>query len=125
LKKDRNGAKFLLLKPQNYIFGIKLVWADGGHTGKLVDWVKEHYRFVIKTVKRPDDQKGFQVLPPRWVIERAFSYRLSENEKFCGSLGQTIDLNRRKVHYFEDLNPSSNTVNRVKEPFSDGHWLER
>jgi putative transposase len=71
---DRDGAKLLLLKLQNCISGIKLIWADGGYTGKLMDWVKEHYLFVLEIVKRPDDQKGFQVLPRRWVVERTFGW---------------------------------------------------
>jgi hypothetical protein len=28
--------------------------------------------FVIEVIKRSDDQKGFEVLPRRWVVERTF-----------------------------------------------------
>jgi putative transposase len=43
--------------------------ADGAYTGKLINWVKEHFQCVLEIVKR-SDQKGFQVLPRRWVVER-------------------------------------------------------
>lgn len=70
---DRDGARLLLHKLQNCISGIKLIWADGGYTGKLIDWVKEHCQCVLEIVKR-SDQKGFQVLPRRWVVERTFGW---------------------------------------------------
>ena len=66
---DRYGAQFLLFKLKNCISGIKLIWADGAYTGKLINWVKEHFQCVLEIVKR-SDQKGFQVLPRRWVVER-------------------------------------------------------
>jgi putative transposase len=29
---------------------------------------------VLEIVKRSDKRKGFQVLPPRWVVERTFGW---------------------------------------------------
>ena len=28
--------------------------------------------FVVEIIRRSDDQKGFEVLPRRWVVERSF-----------------------------------------------------
>jgi len=28
--------------------------------------------FTIEVIKRSDDQKGFKVLPRRWVVQRSF-----------------------------------------------------
>ncbi len=28
--------------------------------------------FLIEVIKRSDDQKGFEVLPRQWVVERTF-----------------------------------------------------
>jgi putative transposase len=66
---DRAGAQLPLFKLKNCMPGIKLIWADGAYTGKLINWVKEHFHCVLEIVKR-SDQKGFQVLPRRWVVER-------------------------------------------------------
>ena len=30
--------------------------------------------FVIKVIRRSDDQKGFRILPRRWVVERTFGW---------------------------------------------------
>jgi len=53
---------------------IKLVWVDGGYEGsQLAEWVKALWGWVWQVVKRSDDQKGFVLLPRRWVVERTFA----------------------------------------------------
>lgn len=71
---DRDGAKKVLEKAQQKFPGLKLIWADGGYAGKLIDWVKEQCLWVLEIVKRNDDVKGFKVLPRRWVVERTFAW---------------------------------------------------
>ncbi|WP_327359980.1 hypothetical protein [Streptomyces sp. NBC_01296] len=46
-------------------FLIRLVWVDGGHAGRLVDWAAEKLGLAIEIVKRSDDTSGFVVLPRR------------------------------------------------------------
>lgn len=74
---DRDGAK-LLLNVLTITFGwLKLIWADGGYTGKLIDHVAKiprHRRVKLEIVKRSDDVKGFKVLPKRWIVERTFGW---------------------------------------------------
>ncbi|MFE9313322.1 transposase [Streptomyces sp. NPDC006706] len=55
-------------------FSIRLVWADGGYAGRLVDWAAEKCRLTLGIVKRSDDMAGFVVLPRRWVVERTLSW---------------------------------------------------
>lgn len=77
---DRDGAKlvFKQLKPVEHEPGLferlKLVWADGGYAGQLVNWVAEFGKWTLQIVKRTDDVKGFKVLPRRWVVERTFGW---------------------------------------------------
>ncbi len=74
---DRDGAQ-LLLNVLTVAFGwLKLIWADGGYAGKLVDHVagiSRHRRVKLEIVKRSDDIKGFKVLPKRWIVERTFGW---------------------------------------------------
>lgn len=74
---DRDGAK-LLLNVLAIAFGwLKLIWADGGYSGKLVEHVAgipRHRRVNLEIVKRSDDIKGFKVLPKRWIVERTFGW---------------------------------------------------
>jgi putative transposase len=73
---DRDGAKLALQRLQQRLSlpRFQLIWADGGYRGKLVDWVKETFSWILEVVKRNDDVSGFQVLPRRWVVERTFGW---------------------------------------------------
>ena len=71
---DRDGAKLVLTRCKDRFPRLKLIWADGGYAGKLLDWVKEQGDWALEIVKRSDDMKGFVVLPRRWVVERTFAW---------------------------------------------------
>jgi putative transposase len=72
---DRDGAKLLLGRLLGGGFPrLKLIWADGAYGGDLVEWVKRFFGWVLEIVKRPKDQKGFVVLPRRWVVERTLGW---------------------------------------------------
>jgi putative transposase len=71
---DRDGAKLAFDKLRGRFHRLQLIWADGGYAGKLVDWVRETYRWTLEIVKRSDDLSGFVVLPKRWIVERTFGW---------------------------------------------------
>ena len=71
---DRDGAKLVLEKMKGLFPRLRLIWADGGYAGKLIEWVAEAGQWVLEIVKRNDDVKGFVVLPRRWVVERTFGW---------------------------------------------------
>jgi putative transposase len=62
-------AKLLGLFPR-----LKLIWADGGYAGQLIEWTAAVGNWVLQIVKRTDDVKGFKLLPHRWVVERTFAW---------------------------------------------------
>jgi putative transposase len=53
---------------------LEKIFADGGYRGELVDWVQQNLHAVLEIVLKLGDQKGFQVLPKRWVVERTFAW---------------------------------------------------
>ena len=72
---DRDGAMFVLYKlPDTLKAHLKKLWADGGYTGKLIDWIKEHLGTQVEIVEKDPNQTGFAVLPHRWVVERTFAW---------------------------------------------------
>lgn len=71
---------------------LEKIFADGGYRGELEDWVQENLQVVLEIVLKLEGQKGFQVLPKRWVIERTFAW---------------ITRNRRLARDYERLAQSS------------------
>ena len=71
---DRDGAKLVLGKLLGRYRRLKLIWADGGYAGKLIEWTASFGNWVLEIVKRSDDVVGFAVLPKRWIVERTFGW---------------------------------------------------
>jgi transposase len=71
---DRDGARPLLTMLGASFRRVRLVWADGGYAGKLVDWARTGLTIVLQIVKRSDTAIGFVVLPRRWLVERTLAW---------------------------------------------------
>jgi transposase len=71
---DRDGARPVLELLSRWCRRARLVWADGGYAGKLVDWAKTSLNLALQIVKRSDDATGFVVLSRRWVVERTLAW---------------------------------------------------
>ena len=71
---DRDGARVLLRKLRGTGKKLRKIWVDGGYRGELLEWVKSRFKFIPEVVLRSDKQKGFVVLPRRWVVERTFAW---------------------------------------------------
>ena len=71
---DRDGAKLVMAKLLGWFPRLKLIWADGGYAGQLIEWAAAFGGWVLEIVKRTDDVKGFKLLPHRWVVERTFGW---------------------------------------------------
>jgi len=84
---------FQVLSERPHLLGrLQTIFADGGYRGELVEWVKENLHAVLTIVLKHENQKGFQVLPKRWVIERTNAW---------------ISRNRRLARDYERLAASS------------------
>jgi putative transposase len=85
---DPAGARLLLKRlggaqPRNCAaFG-----SMGQARGQLLEWVLLHFRFCLQPVLRSDEQKGFVVLPRRWVVERTFAWITQ-----CRRLGKEYEV---------------------------------
>ena len=95
---DRDGAKLVLAALANTFMRLRLIWADGGYAGALLDWVanlRSTRRLRMEIVKRTDDMKGFKVLPKRWIVERTFGWlyfqrRFSKDYEFRTDTSETL-----------------------------------
>jgi putative transposase len=92
---DRDGARTLLRRLPGAGKKLRRIWVDGGYRGHLLDWVAEHCRCRLQVVLRPDEQKGFAVLPRRWVVERTLAWlnhhrRLSKDYEVLTSSSEAM-----------------------------------
>ena len=71
---DREGAKPTLSQLMGRFPRLRLIWADGGYQGLLVDWVAERLDCLLEIVSRSLEAVGFRVLPHRWIVERTFAW---------------------------------------------------
>src|SRR5206468_4631309 len=75
---------------------LRKVWVDGTYRGaEWMSWVKEKYRIVLESVLRTEEQKGFSVLPRRWVVERTLAWlnqfrRLSKDYEELPTTSETF-----------------------------------
>ena len=95
---DRDGAILVLNKVKSCFSRLRLIWADGGYAGQLLQWVwslRIVRKLRLEIVKRTDDIKGFKVLPYRWVVERTFGWlgryrRMSKDYEALPETSETL-----------------------------------
>lgn len=85
---DRLGAPFLLHDLVGRFPRLSHLFADGGYTGPLLEWIKAHLGWTTEIVPKPDPwvlingelarvcspKGGFQVQRHRWKVERTFGW---------------------------------------------------
>lgn len=69
---DRDGAKRVLAAASFDFARLRIIRADGGYAGRLVDWVRHSCFWTLEIIRRTSS--GFVVLPKRWVVERTFAW---------------------------------------------------
>jgi putative transposase len=94
---DRDGAKLVLSKLLGRFPRLKLIWADAGYAGQLVDWVQALTGWILEIVKRPRDSHSFEVLPRRWVVERTLGW-LGRNRRLSKDYEALPESSEAWVH---------------------------
>lgn len=84
---DPQGAKLVFRRLRGAGKKLRRIWVDGTYRGKLLDWVSDHCQFLLQAVLRSDKDKGFVVLPRRWVVERTFAWLTQ-----CRRLGKDYEV---------------------------------
>ncbi len=94
---DRDGAKLVFNKINGKFSRLRLIWADGAYSGKLVEWVKDICGWLLEIVRRNQEVKGFHMLPRCWLVERTFGWfgryrRLSKDYEFQTDTSENMIL---------------------------------
>lgn len=91
---DRVGARAVLMRLFCRFDTILKVFADGGYTGKLIDWARQMFGYEVEVVKR-DELHRFRALPKRWIVERTLAWlnwsrRLSKDYELRHTSAETM-----------------------------------
>ena len=72
---DQAGARKILQQMRGPCKKLRQVWVDGTSRGaEWTAWVQAKYQIVLDSGARAEGQKGFAVLPHRWVVERTWAW---------------------------------------------------
>ncbi len=71
---DRDGAACVLEDVDESFPRLEKIWVDQAYNGDLANALDERYKVILEIVEKPADQKGFVVIPRRWVVERTFAW---------------------------------------------------
>ncbi len=78
---EQAGGQRLLGRSVGLFPRLRTIWVDQGYRGEgLRDWVAATLRVVLEVVAPAVGQRGFAVLPRRWVVERSLAW-LSRNRR--------------------------------------------
>ena len=120
---DRDGAEYVFEDIKEAYPELTKVWADQGYTGDLGADMLARYNIVLEIVEKPSDQKGFLVLPRRWVVERTIAWlnryrRLSKDYECRAEYSEawvyiaSISRMLRKLHLNKMIEPPYKRKNR-------------
>ena len=75
---------------------LRKVWVDEGYQGNQVaQAIRQHLKVTLQIVPKPVGQRGFVLLPRRWVVERTFAWlgryrRLSKDYEYWTETSQAM-----------------------------------
>lgn len=88
---ERSGGKQVLQKVNQMghaLSRLHTIWVDAGYDGNpFMQWVMHVCRWIVQVVLRPQEHKGFVLLPKRWVVERTFGWLMG-----CRRLNRDYEL---------------------------------
>jgi putative transposase len=95
---DYDGARGLIERLRDKFRRLKVIFADSAY-GKcgLPDWVQKTFGWVLQTVLRPVQARGFVILPKRWIVERTFAW-LSRCRRHSKDYERTTESSVAMIH---------------------------
>jgi transposase len=88
---DRDGGPLVLENIRARFPWLTHIFADGGYAGpQFADKLAELGTWSIEIIKRSDTDKGFVLLPRRWVVERTLAW-INRNRRLAKDFEATIE----------------------------------
>ena len=87
---DSKAAYLLMRVLKEMYSGVKVILADGGYRGELIDNIRKKFGYVIQVVISAYKEQGFRPIQKRWIVERSFSW-MDYNRRLCRNYELTFD----------------------------------
>lgn len=92
---DASSARILGPRMHGRFPRLRKILADQGYKQQFIEWFAAMYAWVVEIVQPSPQQRGFQVLPKRWIVERTFAWfapyrRLSKDYEYYTSSSEAM-----------------------------------
>lgn len=94
---DSAGAQQILAALRKRWPWLKHLFADGAYDRTQLMDKAAFLDFVVEIVRKMEGQKGFEVLPRRWVVERTFAW-MTRWRRLVRDYEQRIDVSEAMIH---------------------------
>ena len=94
---DSDAGQEVLIDVEGKTQRLEKVYADQGYRSLLVEWIARWQRCILEIVTRPLEQRGFRVLPERWIGERFFAW-ISNYRRLSTDYERTIASNSGMIY---------------------------
>jgi putative transposase len=94
---ESDGAKLVLGRARGRFPRLRLIWADQGYKEHVVARARAATGWLVEVVAKPTGQRGFAVLPRRWVVERTFAW-LGRNRRLSKDYEALPETHEAWVH---------------------------
>jgi len=72
---DGKAARQVITNLFSILHAVKKIWGDRADSGAdLSNWGLTQFEYPLEVVRKRKRQRGFHVLPRRWVVERTFAW---------------------------------------------------
>ncbi|KAA6338051.1 hypothetical protein EZS27_013911 [termite gut metagenome] len=87
---DSKAAYLLMRVLKELGPSVKVILADGGYRGAIIERVKKAFGYTIQVVVSAYKGQGFRPIHKRWIVERTFSW-FDYNRRLCSNYELTFD----------------------------------
>lgn len=106
---DSKAVELLMRTLSYFLIPIKVILADGGYRGEVIEQVKNRFGYLINVVMRNDEKKTkFKPISKRWIVERTFSW-LDNDRRLC----RNYELLMENSEQIVKLSAIKNLLNKI------------
>ena len=88
---------------------MKVILADGGYKGEVIEHVKRKFGYPINVIMRNDEKKtDFKPFSKRWIIERTFAW-FDNDRRLC----RNYELLMENSENIVKLSAIKNLLNKI------------